>query len=181
MDHEARPRGACGDGCAARLPPSLDVMQAVFAGSRNENMRGEMLYRLLADLVLVLHLGFVAFVVLGLVAIITGNLRRWAWVNNFWFRLCHLLAICVVVAQTWMEILCPLTGLENWLRERAGEGVYAGGFIQHWVEAVLYYDAPGWVFAAAYTLFGLAIAGCWWYFPPASGRRADRRRQGKPL
>jgi hypothetical protein len=131
-------------------------------------------YRLLADAVLVLHAAFVAFVVLGLVAIIAGNLRRWAWVNQLGFRVGHLAAIAVVVAQTWLEILCPLTGLEMWLRARAGEDTYAGGFIQHWLQAVLYYDAPAWVFAAAYTLFGLAVAACWWYFPPMSRRRMTR-------
>lgn len=129
-----------------------------------------MLNRWLADLVLVLHLGFVTFVVFGLVAIIAGNLRHWAWVNNFGFRLGHLSAIAVVVAQTWMEILCPLTRLEMWLRERAAAETYAGGFIQHWLDALLYHDLPAWVFAAGYTLFGLVVAGVWWYFPPRTGR-----------
>ncbi|MGE0373054.1 MAG: DUF2784 domain-containing protein, partial [Gammaproteobacteria bacterium] len=105
-------------------------------------------YRLLADAVLVLHAGFVAFVVLGLVAIVAGNLRRWAWVNNRGFRFAHLAAIGVVVAQGWLGILCPLTGLESWLRERAGEEGYTGGFIRHWLGALIYYDVPAWVFVA---------------------------------
>lgn len=131
-------------------------------------------YRLLADVVLVLHAAFVAFVVLGLAAIVAGNVRCWCWVNDLRFRLGHLAAIAVVVAQSWLDVLCPLTGLEVWLRARAGEDAYAGGFIQHWLGTLLYHDAPPWVFTAAYTLFGLAVAACWRYFPPRSRRDAER-------
>ena len=120
-----------------------------------------------------LHAAFVAFVVLGLVAIIVGNLRRWRWVNGRAFRLGHLAAIALVVAQSWLGALCPLTALESWLRAQAGEAGYAGGFIRHWLQALLYYDAPAWVFTVAYTLFGLAVAACWRYFPP---RKSAARR-----
>jgi hypothetical protein len=123
-------------------------------------------YRSFADVVLVVHVGIVVFVVGGLVLLVVGNLRGWRFVNDWWFRLAHLAAIAIVVAQAWLGIVCPLTTLESWLRGRAGEAAYEAGFIEYWLQRVLYYDAPAWVFTAGYTLFGLAVAACWWRFPP---------------
>ena len=66
---------------------------------------------LLADAVLLLHFGIVVFVVGGLVVIVAGNLRGWRWVNRWWWRLVHLAAILVVVAESWFGVMCPLTTL----------------------------------------------------------------------
>ena len=123
-------------------------------------------YRLLDDAVLTLHFVFVVFVVGGLVLVIVGNWRAWGFVNRWWFRLAHLAAIGVVVAQAWLEVVCPLTTLESWLRGRAGDAGYEAGFIEHWVGRALYYDAPAWVFTAAYTVFAAAVVAAWWYYPP---------------
>ncbi len=123
-------------------------------------------YRLLADLVLTVHFGIVAFVVGGLVLVVVGNLRGWRFVNGWWFRLAHVAAIAVVVAQAWLGVACPLTTLESALRENAGEAGYETSFIEHWLTAILFYEAPPWVFTAAYTLFGLVVAAAWWRYPP---------------
>lgn len=123
-------------------------------------------YLLLADAVLALHVGIVLFVVAGLVLVVAGNLRGWPWVNHLWFRLAHLGAIGVVVAESWIGITCPLTTLEMSLRARAGASTYGGGFVEYWLQRVLYYDAPAWVFTLGYSLFGLLVAASWWYFPP---------------
>ncbi|MBL8350350.1 MAG: DUF2784 domain-containing protein [Burkholderiaceae bacterium] len=129
--------------------------------------------RALADAVLVLHFAIVVFVIGGLVLIVTGNRLGWGWVNRLGFRLAHLVAIAVVVLQSWLGIDCPLTTLESWLRMQAGTAGYQQSFIEHWVQRLLYYSAPGWVFATAYTLFGALVAASWWYFPPR--RRPPRR------
>ena len=124
-------------------------------------------YSHFADLVLLIHFAIVLFVVGGLLLIVLGNyFLRWSWVNHWWFRAMHLLAISVVVLESWLGIECPLTTLENWLRLQAGQGVYQGSFIQHWVHGVMFYQAPGWVFALAYTLFCLAVVAAWWRWPP---------------
>jgi hypothetical protein len=125
---------------------------------------------LLANLVLVLHVGVAAFVIAGLGLVLVGNLARWHWVNNLWFRLAHLGAITVIVAEAWSGIACPLTVLEMWLRSRAGDVAYAGGFIEHWLGHLLYYQAPPWVFMLAYSLFGALVVTSWWYFPPKPRR-----------
>jgi len=134
-------------------------------------------YRLLADAVLLVHLAVVVFVVGGLVFVLVGNARHWLWVNALLFRVAHLVAVGVVVVQAWLGELCPLTILESWLREQAGEAAYAAGFIEHWVHRVLYYDAPPWVFTLMYTVFGLLVAAAWWYFPPKC--RAHRVHAGR--
>ena len=128
-------------------------------------------YLALADAVLVLHVAIVLFVIGGLVLILVGNRRAWLWVNTWWFRLAHLGAIAVVVAEAWFGVTCPLTTLEAWLRLRAGASAYGGsGFIEHWLQRLLYYDAPPWVFTFGYTLFALLVALAWWRYPP---RRHD--------
>ncbi|MCE3286189.1 MAG: hypothetical protein K0R70_2445 [Steroidobacteraceae bacterium] len=128
-------------------------------------------YQSLADAVLVLHFGIVVFIVVGLVFVLVGNLRGWGWVNAWWFRLAHVAAIAIVVAQAWLGRICPLTTLESWLRAQAGSPMYSGSFVQHWLTRILFYDAPPWSFTVAYTLFGLFVAAAWWCFPPRSRRR----------
>ena len=128
-------------------------------------------YQLLADTVLALHVAIVLFVVAGLVLVVAGNVRHWRWVNRLWFRLMHLCAIAIVVTEAWLRVTCPLTTLEMWLRASAHSSTYSGGFIEHWLQRLLYYDAPPWVFTAGYTLFALLVAATWWYFPPVAKRR----------
>jgi hypothetical protein len=123
-------------------------------------------YQLLADAVLTVHFALVVFVVGALPLIVIGNARGLIFVNGWWFRLAHLAAIAVVVAQAWLGVVCPLTTLEGWLRAQAGQATYESSFIEHWLTRILFYEAPGWVFTAAYTLFGLAVVAAWWRFPP---------------
>ena len=122
---------------------------------------GSVSYRVAADLVLAVHTSFVVFVVLGLILILAGGALGWSWVRNRWFRLGHLAAIGFVVAQAWLGEICPLTTLEMELRSRAGDATYSGSFIAHWMETLLYYDAPTWVFAICYSTFGLLVAASW--------------------
>jgi len=123
-------------------------------------------YRQLADLVLVLHFALVVWVVLGLLLTVLGNLVRWYWVNTRWFRAAHLLAITIVVAESWFGLTCPLTTLENWSRAHVSESACRAGFIEHWVSQMLFFNAPAWVLTAAYSVFGLLVALAWWKYPP---------------
>ncbi|MFT5391676.1 MAG: hypothetical protein ACI8PT_001871 [Gammaproteobacteria bacterium] len=136
--------------------------------------------RIAADALLIFHVTLVAFVVLGLALIITGGTRNWRWVRNPWLRLCHMTVITVVVAQSWAGIVCPLTTWEMALRERAGDTVYAGGFISHWFNAILYYQAPEWVFTSLYSAFGTLVLGSLLWVRPrhfnAKARRPDLTR-----
>ena len=132
-------------------------------------------YQALADAVLVLHFGVVLFVLLGLPVIVIGNQLHWAWVNRYAWRIVHLAAIAVVALQAWLGKYCGLTVLESSLREKAGQTGYDGSFIQHWVQRLIYYEAPMWVFIVAYTIFLALVAWAWWRYPP---RRKARNPRG---
>ena len=52
------------------------------------------------------------------------------------------------------------------LREKAGVETYSGSFIQHWLQSLLYYSAPEWVFILVYTVFGALVLASWFLFRP---------------
>ena len=134
---------------------------------------GNLLLLIAADALLALHVLFVAFVIFGLVFILVGKLRHWSWVRNAWFRTAHLAAIAIVVLQSWFGMICPLTTWEMALRRRAGDVVYSGTFISHWLESIQYYRAPAWVFAVCYTVFGALVLVSWFWVRPRPFRRPD--------
>lgn len=87
-----------------------------------------MVYRALADLVVILHLGFVLFVILG-------GLLALRWPRAAWF---HLPAAIWGAGIEFFQGICPLTPLENHFRRLGGEAGYAGGFVEHYLLPVLY-------------------------------------------
>lgn len=134
------------------------------------------IYVFLAGVVLVAHFAFVLFVVAGFVLIVLGGWRDWIWIRNSWFRACHLAAIAIVAGQSWLGMICPLTTLEMWLRTRAGESAYEGSFIQYWLQELLYYDAPAWVFVTAYSAFGLLVIFAVFAYPPNFMRKGQQNK-----
>ena len=98
----------------------------------------------LADLVALVHLAYVAFVVLGEAAILLGWRLGWAWTRGRLFRLLHLAAIGLVVVESWLGLWCPLTRLEERLRGLAPSDGRDTGFLGDWVARLLYYEAPPW-------------------------------------
>ncbi len=130
------------------------------------------LYLMLADLVLIVHAAFVAFVIVGLLLIWLGRFRGWGLVRNFWFRLTHLAAIAIVAAEALIGFVCPLTTWENRLRFLAGgDERYQGSFIQHWLHQVMFFDFNEWVFTVVYVVFFVVVALSLWFVPPQWPRR----------
>lgn len=105
-----------------------------------------MLYRLLADGVLLLHLAFVVFVLLGALLAL-----RWRWLP--WLHLPAVAWGALVELNGW---LCPLTPLEVRLRILAGDAGYAGGFVERYLLPLVY--PPGLTPAVQWTLGGLVVA-----------------------
>lgn len=121
----------------------------------------------LADVVLVVHAAFVAFVVVGLVLIWVGWFRGWAFVRNFWFRVAHLAAIGVVAAESLTGFVCPLTSWEDRLRLLAGgEQRYQESFVQHWLQPLIFFDIDDLTFRIIYVVFFLTVALSLWLVPP---------------
>ena len=130
-----------------------------------------------ANLTLVVHASFVAFVVVGQALILVGWMRGWRWTRNPAFRLIHLGAIALVVLESWFGVICPLTWLEFRLRAAAGSPVAADGFLAYWLQRMIFYDAPSWVFTLVHTVFGAVVAATLVLYPP---RRRGRMRPGRP-
>src|SRR3989442_3690705 len=87
-----------------------------------------MLERWLANLVVLVHFAFLLFVSIGALAVL-----RWRWLA--WVHVPAAIWGVLIEFSGW---ICPLTPLENALRERAGEPAYSGGFIAHYILRVLY-------------------------------------------
>lgn len=121
---------------------------------------------LLADALLVLHVGIVAFVVLGQVLFMLGGVRGWRWVRRFALRAAHAVLMVFIAAQAWLGQLCPLTLWEQALRRRAGQAAYTESFIEHWLSRLIFFDAPWWAFVAGYTAFAALVLLTWWRVPP---------------
>jgi hypothetical protein len=125
-----------------------------------------MIYRLLADLTVVVHFAYVLFVLLGLLLTILGWLMKWGWVRNRWFRGIHLSMILVVVLEAWIGFTCPLTTWEHQLRSAAGQDSYEGDFLANWVHDAMFFDAQPWVFTLCYTVFGGLVLATIIFIPP---------------
>ncbi len=134
------------------------------------------LYNFLADVVLVIHFSYVLFVVVGQVLTMVGWWRGWMWTRYFSFRIAHLACIAIVVLQSWLGIVCPLTILEYQLRRLSGTATdeQAMIFIGYWVNQLLFYQAPMWVFALCYSVFGLLVMLTFIGYPP---RRKEKEAQ----
>ena len=127
-----------------------------------------MLWRFLADLTLMVHAAFVAFVILGGLAVL-----RWpamAWV--------HLPAVAWGAAIEFGGWICPLTPLEVELRQRGGEAGYTGSFIEHYVTPVLYPDGLTHSMQVVLGLTVLAVNG--WVYSRAWQRQSRRRGKKAP-
>jgi DNA integrity scanning protein DisA with diadenylate cyclase activity len=93
-----------------------------------------MIYQVAADTVIVIHLLWIAFVILGFPIVL--------WLNNARWRLIHLAAVIWMVLMQVNRAICPLTYLEAWLKsEGRGAEVYSGKFIIETIERLIYVDS----------------------------------------
>ncbi len=119
-----------------------------------------MLFRVLADLTVVVHFAFIAFIALG-------GLLAWRWPRLVWL---HVPAVAWGLAIVVVGFTCPLTPLEKYFRGLSGEAGYEGGFVDRYLEEVIYPDELTpllRLLAAAAVLAG--------YAGLAAGRRRTRR------
>ena len=119
-----------------------------------------------ADIILALHVAYAAFVLGGFLVLPIGLGCRWAWVRARSFRLPHLVCTAVVAAEALIGLTCPLTWLENVFLTASGADGYERSFVGHLLYRLLYYDAPAWVFTAAYVTLALVIVTLFYWAPP---------------
>ena len=115
-----------------------------------------MIFRVLADLILALHLAFVLFVILG--GLLALRWPRVAWV--------HVPVALYGALIEFAGFVCPLTPLENAMRHRGGEAGYQGDFIDHYITATIYPQgltrSAQLVLGAAVLVLNAAIYAAWW-------------------
>lgn len=90
-----------------------------------------MFYRVFADLVFLVHLAFILFAVLG--GLLVLKWKCWAWL--------HVPAVVWATLISFAGWVCPITPLENWLREKGGAIAYRSGFIDQYILPLVYPDA----------------------------------------
>jgi hypothetical protein len=128
--------------------------------------RGWVVYRVLAEATMVVHFGFVVYVVLG-------GFLAWRWPRTIFL---HLVAAGWGLLITVFSLACPLTPLEDALRRRAGQQGLSTGFIDTYIEGVLYpQQLVEEARAVAAVLVLIAWVGLWVRW--RRGRR-DRARAG---
>ncbi len=125
----------------------------------------------LADLVLLIHLGVILFNLFGLVAIPLGAWRGWRFVRIFWWRALHLAILGLVALQAVLDRACFLTLWQDALLRQAGEPASAEPLIRRWIAWLVFWPLPLWVFALLYVAVCLYAIALWRLVPPAWPRR----------
>ncbi len=125
----------------------------------------------LADIVVVLHLGFVMFIVAGFAAILCGVFLGWSWIRGRRWRMIHLGCMAFVALEAVVGVVCPLTALEDRLRLAAGSTVGGGSFVGRLVYRLLYYEFQPWMFTVTYVVLVVLGAVLWKTVTPHPRRR----------
>ena len=111
-------------------------------------------YLLAADVILLIHFLFVAFVVLGFIFIWIGYFTKQKFAKNAKFRICHILVMGIVLCESLIGMICPLTEWENYLRVRGGQDqVYETSFMKEWIHKIMFFDFSELTFVIVYALF----------------------------
>lgn len=127
-----------------------------------------MWYGIAADLVVAIHIAYVAYVIIGQLAIIIAAPFRWQWAKNPWFRFSHLAAIAIVAYEEIRGIRCPLTVWEEQFRAFAGQSFNASEtFMGRLMHDLLFIDGKPDIFFTTIHLaaFVLIVQGLIMYPP----------------
>ena len=119
----------------------------------------------MANLVMLTHFGVATFITLGFFVIPLGYKFGWGWTKLLKLRLLHLLMIGIVTAEAIIGLTCPLTILENLLRDVNQTQTFAA----YWIHRILYWDLPRQLFVIIYSLCLLWVILLWKYCPPNKG------------
>lgn len=124
------------------------------------------MYSLLADFVVLVHLGFIVFIAVG-------GLLAWRWPRLLWLHLAAVAWGAGIVAVGWD---CPLTPLEKHFRRLGGEQGYEGGFVDRYIEGVIYPDR----YTPLLRVVAAVLVGAGWIGLYVRSTRANRSRHRTP-
>ena len=146
-----------------------------------------MLYKILADLVVLIHFGWILFMLWGFILTICGSVCVYVlpaakgkgikFFDRWIFRTVHLAGIVYVAILTVQGKYCPLTILENDLRGKYdAELAYPGSFVVHYVEKIVYPEANFLVFVIPTTIIAVFTVLMFMIRPPAKIRQLFKIR-----
>lgn len=130
--------------------------------ARSVSLTSVMDKALLGQLILAIHLAVIAFNVAGLAAIPLGAALHWDWVRIRWWRALHVLSWVVVALQAVAGRACFLT---YWQDDLTGGGA-RDPLIMRWVNRLIYWPVPMWVFTAMYVALFVYVLALWWWVRP---------------
>lgn len=128
------------------------------------------------EIVLAFHLLVIGFNIFGLIAIPIGAGRQWQFVRRQWFRLLHLGSLTLVLVQALAGRACFIT---IWQDHLALTGGGHEPLIMRWVNSLIFWPLPMWVFTVAYCLIWLYALALMWIVPMK--RHRNRRLHSAPL
>ena len=120
-----------------------------------------------ADLILFLHFWIVFYVVFGLVVLPLGYLKNYSWTRNAKLRATHMSLVGLITLEAILGITCPLTTLENILRQIE----YQQTFVSYWLSHFIYWDLPNYFFVALYSACFIWSLIFWKVHPPNNSNR----------
>jgi Protein of Unknown function (DUF2784) len=128
-----------------------------------------------AEAILAAHVAIILFNVFGLIAIPIGAPRGWRFIRIIWWRVLHIALLAAVAVQAVAGRACVLT---LWQAALSGAAVQPAPLIMSWVDRLIYWRLPMWVFEMLYlAVFGYALA-LFWLVPPRRNNLALAVREG---
>lgn len=147
-------------GSESSVKPARAAVSTVISPDVNQEWSVKLFYQAAAEATLLLHFTWILFVMTG--ALFLRRRRR--------MRLVHLAAVCYSLAIEVVGWICPLTFLEQWLWQQAGRLAYEDAFITHYLEKLIYLQAPQGLLVVLAAL--LLVVTLFLYFgPPSKGKR----------
>ena len=117
---------------------------------------------LLYEIVLLFHFCIFLFITLSFLLIPIGYYQKWEWVKNRYYRLIHLILMGIIFIETILGFICPLTTLENFLRN----DIEINNKITQIIHQIMYWDLPTYQFITLYLLSLLYLIFLWFFFKP---------------
>ena len=115
-----------------------------------------------SEIVLLFHFCIFLFMVLGFFLIPLGYYQKWEWVKNKYYRLIHLVLMGIIFIETILGFMCPLTVLENFLRNN----IEINNKITQIIHQIMYWDLPTYQFIILNLLSLFYLIFLWFFFKP---------------